>query len=211
MADVATRWAEADFPVPHAHAVVDLWAALEALIDDIVEGALTENPELIKTGSLSRLKAPVADFIGLDALARSAWLRRELSRNTNADLKVGVGRFETLLAEVGLGGQVPRLETNCLFEMSQYRNLIVHRAGVADDVFVTRCPVAGLKAGEALLVSHRMYHWFFEGTELYAARVLLRLRAARGLSAPAQQPLSARPSVRSHARRQASDATKIAD
>jgi uncharacterized protein YutE (UPF0331/DUF86 family) len=45
---------------------------------------------------------------------------------------LGCGRFESLLDTIGLGGSVEETVKRLFLELSQVRNIVVHKAGKAD-------------------------------------------------------------------------------
>jgi hypothetical protein len=170
------------FPWLVAHTAVAVWAALEAYVDDVVVGALEQRPELRMAEPFLRIKAPVVVYESLSPSERAEFLAKEVARNTGADLKRGVGRFETLLGSVQAGGGVEKTLVDCLFELSQCRNLVVHRAGVVDRQFADGCSRLKLKPGDQLVISRELLGWYFSGAVAYAVLVYNRM-AGKGREA----------------------------
>jgi hypothetical protein len=86
---------------------VAIWASLEALIEDIVVESFQHNPSLLQAEAIRKIKIGFGEYELLNPEERLRFVVKELARQTNADLKQGVNRFETLLENVGLSGPTP--------------------------------------------------------------------------------------------------------
>jgi len=180
IAELASREVAEGLSWLFAHTVVAVWAALEAFVVDVVVGELQENPDLGKEEPFAKVKGFVVAYGGLSPSERAEFLVGEVARNTGASLKRGVGRFEALLESVQLAGRVDKELVSCLFEMSQCRNLVVHRAAVVDHQFAANCPQFGLAVGDRLRVSFDLSNWYFLGASEYAVVVSDRVRVRAG-------------------------------
>jgi hypothetical protein len=193
-AELAATELSEGFPWLHAYATVAIWAGLEAFVQDLVVTHLRRDTRLRMEAPFMSVKASVVQYETLSDAERAEFLVSEVARNTGADLKRGVGRFETLLNAVRLGGSIEKTLTDCLFEMSQCRNLIVHRAGLADRRFAENCPQFGLAVGSPLQITHHLYHWYDVGARVYVFIVANRVVRALGRDADDDPRCPERPS-----------------
>ena len=144
-----------------SHTAIALWGCLESTVEDLVADVLQNHPPAKEVVSIRKLKIPLCEFETLTERERAVFIVKELSRSTSADLKKGVGRFESILEVVGLSGLVPSHVRKRLFELSQVRNVLVHRMGVADSAFCTSCPEFGVSVGDRLnlTMDHLDSYW----------------------------------------------------
>lgn len=92
--------------------------ALECFVEDIFKVRLAAHPALLMGSKFEKVKLPVAMFLASDS-DRITAIATEFTRQTNADLGKGVGRFERLLEPVGLDGQVARRVKDAMYEGQQ--------------------------------------------------------------------------------------------
>jgi hypothetical protein len=208
--DAMAKFAEAemknDFPSLHAHTVVSLWGSLDALVFDLATLRLIHHPETLKDEKLGKLKIPLADYETLTKEERMEFLVRELARSVNADFKTGLGKFEVILDAIGLGGAVSPELKKTLLELSQVRNVIVHRAGVADSRFAKTCPWFGVKSGEKVRIDHKTYKKYSDASHEYIFCLINRVRVKAGLGEYIPPKKKEVPPNHSHERPGASEA-----
>ena len=166
---------------------------LEALVSDVATALLIAEPEIFEHEVFQKIRAPVVAYERLSSAERTAFLIREVQRSVGADLKRGLGRFEALLNAVALGGGVDKDISDCMFELSQTRNLIAHKASVADAQFISACPHLGLSTGERLFIDHARYEWYLDGAFSYVATLLNRARSRAGQASLEIPTLRVRP------------------
>lgn len=142
---------------------------------------LEDEPSLLGTDAFKRIKLPASLMIESDASERHRAILSEMARSTDADLAQGTGKFERLLAPVGLGGAVPKPIKDAVFHAQQVRNIWAHRAGAADRRFVERCPNLGFRAGERVDIDLSLYRRLTTGIHTYGFLVGNRCRLVRGL------------------------------
>jgi hypothetical protein len=172
---------ENDFPKLRAHSLVDLWGALEVLVEDVLAAWLTHSPELLSRNEIARLRVPFGEFQRLEGEERSRFLVQELSRDRKADLKGGVTRFEILLDIVGLGGEVRDSLRRDIWEAHQVRNSIAHRTGLVDRRLLTACPWITLRIGEPVPLHAAIHERYEIGIISYAFVIFNRVRLGNGL------------------------------
>lgn len=181
-AEFAQRELDRGFPILHSHATVALWGLLEATIEDVALEFLESDASSLAHPSLASIRIPLTEFEQLERSDRVRFLLAEYTRNSKADLKLGVTRFETLLDLVRLSGGVEEGLRRDLFEHHQVRNAIVHRAGVADRRLVVHCPWLDIKVGTAIVVSHRQYVHYRNAAEAYLVELVMRMYVRDGLT-----------------------------
>lgn len=179
-AEFAQKEMDRGFPVLHAHAVTGMWGLLEAFIEDLVVAFLENDQALLATPALANIKIPLAEYEQLEPTDRLRFLVDEFGRGARADLKQGVSRFETLLSLVGMSGAVPDATRRDLYELSQVRNVLVHRAGMVDRRLANSCPWLGVKPGERLRIQHSDYTRYSKALEAYIRELLCRAEVYRG-------------------------------
>jgi len=176
----ARREAESDFHRLRAHTLLDLWGALEVLVEDIVVAWLGNVPELLDSEEVARVRVPLGEFQRLDDEERLRFLAREL-RDKRTNLKAGSTRFEMMLAVVGLDGKVEEPLRRDLFEANQVRNVIAHRGGIADRQLLKACPWMSLRPGQPVPLGRAESNRYEMAVLNYVMTVLNRIRAADNL------------------------------
>ena len=182
MAAFAKAEAESGFPLVHAHAIVGMWGALEALIDEVVSCWLVHVPELLQQDAILRIRLPLARFHLLDEEDRMGLVINELKREAKTAFKPGVAGFEDVLSMIGLGGPVEEEDRRALLEMRVVRNLWVHRRGVADRRAVDACPWADFAIGQRVQITHPLYHRYHDAIQNYVLTLINRVRRKIGLT-----------------------------
>jgi len=160
------------FPYLFEIAVVRLVSMLESTVDYFVVLRLKDPTKLQDSEAVANLKGPILPFLMAEPSARAQILAEQLQLALGAGLKVGVGRFEAVLNEVGLGGSVSVLVRRTLLELIEYRNVIVHRLGKVDTRLLKSCPWLHGEPGARVSLNHDDYRrcraavtWY--GAELY--------------------------------------------
>jgi len=171
----AEKECEAEFPLLHAHTLVGDWGAFEAAVEDMVVGLLLNEPELLQSEALAKVRIPLAEFETLEKDERMRLLISELERNQGLGRKQGVDSFEALLERVGLSGSVDAEIRKVVWEMHHVRNVIVHRGSLADRRLVKGCPWLGLKVGDKVAVTHESLGRYAEGLCSYVIALVYRL------------------------------------
>ncbi len=97
-----------------------------------------------------------------------------------AELRAGVSRFEPLLELVGLGRPTEEDVKRSVFELSQVRHVLVHRAGHADARLVERCPWLGVNVGQRLHVTKERYAKYRDAVFEYVTHILNKLTEVYG-------------------------------
>jgi len=177
---LAKREREGGFQLLIRHAVVAIWSALDASVPRFVAAYIQAFPDLLKGEAFTKVRLPAAALLASSETDVCGEIVLELERNSNATLKRGVGRFECLLDAVGLSRVIDDQQRRDLLELSQVRNLIVHKFGVVDARFATACPWLGLAIGDKLILSFDHYRRYHAAACLYVADIVKTSRLIRG-------------------------------
>lgn len=161
---------------------VRLWALMEALVDELVVEAMQNPQDCPGKAVLAKLKGPLIDFKLAPADEQAEFLSETLKQAVDASLKLGVGRFEVLLEPVGLSGQVNEAARKVLFELSQVRNIIVHKSGKADRRIIEACPWLAAKRGETIHVNSEMFARYLMAAYWYIVEIRGRVAERAGKS-----------------------------
>jgi len=153
-AELTENECKAGFPLLHAHALVGMWAALQAAVEDMLVGILLNEPDVLKKEALARIRVPLAEFQTKDKEERMRFLIAELSRSLGR--KNGLDAFEGLLQHFDLSGAVDDEDRKWIWQTHHLRNVLVHRASRADRRFVEACPWLQLKVNDHVTISHEM-------------------------------------------------------
>jgi len=180
MAKAAQGEIYSGFVTLHSQSIVALWGTLDALVEDLLTAWLRNEPKVLQAREFQKIKVPVSKYEFFDEEQRAAFVIRELTRSLNADLKRGIGRFETVLAVVGINGKVDEPFRRDLFELSQVRNILVHRAGIADEIFCSNCPWVGVKLGDAISMDHDVYVRYYKAVHVYMFELMNRVEVHQG-------------------------------
>jgi hypothetical protein len=81
-----------------------------------------------------------------------------------------------------MSGPIEESTSKDLFEMSNVRNVLVHRSGIADRRFHERCPWRPETKGIRLTVSHTDYQRYLAAIHLYLFELLVRDLIRQGRS-----------------------------
>jgi len=169
------------FPLLHAHALTDLWSILEATIEDLLVANLLNEPETLGHETFSKIRIPLSEFQTLDEEERMRFVLSEFSRNQGAERRKGVERFEVLLEPFGLAGPVEDGVRKIIWEIQNVRNVLVHRAGVADRKFVQACPWLNLSVGDRVTINRESFDRYYHALSEYGTLLVFRIGEKQGL------------------------------
>jgi hypothetical protein len=155
-------------------ATIKLWSILEATIDAVALECIQTPDRCSDTKLLAGLKGPLFEFLQSSADERAEFLVGQLKQEVRASIQKGIGRFEAILAPVGMGGDVPDVVRRTIFELSEVRNVLVHRRGFADKRFVSNCPWFGVGSGDELLLTQERFELYDLAVSYYFFEIDLR-------------------------------------
>ncbi|MSS71104.1 MAG: hypothetical protein EXS64_06420 [Candidatus Latescibacteria bacterium] len=98
-----------------------------------------------------------------------------LKQNINTNLKPGIGRFESILGKLGLGGEVPDRIRRIMFELSEKRNVLIHCNGKADSRIIKRCLWLNLSVGDEVRISRKDFGRYIQSAHWYLLELIVRL------------------------------------
>jgi hypothetical protein len=146
---------ESGFPYLYCLVSLRLWSILETLAKDLVFEMLIAFPKFLQTNkTLKDLEGPLLPFLMKSPPEQAAEILKLLEEELGGS---GVGRFESLLDQVGLGGKVDSLVKRSLIELQAVRNVVAHKNGVADSKFKESCPWFDVSPGTQLPISAKHY------------------------------------------------------
>ena len=190
--DLAQAEVQADLPLLHSAASVLIWGALESAFRDFLVRWLVTHPSCLTVPDLNRIRVRVAEYENFSGENRMRFLVGVLERELGATLKPGVGRFACLLKPFGIVPATSDDVRRDLNELAAVRNVIVHRAGIADGRLINLRPWLGLKAGDSVTVGHTAFERYIHAASEYAASII---DAGRGIAKSFATPTAAQPSV----------------
>jgi hypothetical protein len=176
-AEFARQEIEKEFPLLHAHALVSIWSAMEALFEDVLVAHIIHRPEILKEEVFQKTRIPLATYEQLNQEDKARLLVYELQRTLSSEQRLGLDCFEALLKVVGLAGRVEDGIRRDIYEIQQLRHTIVHRASLADRKLIEACPWLKLMPGERIMISHEHYRRFMEAVNKYIILVIERATA----------------------------------
>jgi hypothetical protein len=179
----ATEQSDSGFSYIYELGVVKLWSVLENAIDQLALERLAD-PAVREREPITTLEGPLLQFAGATADEQAEFLLSKLKILVKASLQRGAGRFEALLNAVGLGGPVDDAVARALVDLSESRHVIVHRGGIADKQFVSRCPWNPVAVGQKLRITQREFNWHHFAAEWYALEVDARFKTIRTENRP---------------------------
>lgn len=166
------------YPLLNAHALVGLWGAFEAMIDDLLVGFLVNEPASLRNETFAKLKIPQAVRV-LEKDEQMRWLIAKFRLTIGK--RRGVDRVELLLTPFGLSGAVDADIKQEILGMHHIRNVLVHRASIADRRVVEGCPWLHLTVGEPILVNIDMFKTFSSAMDRYVLEVVHRVNDKFGI------------------------------
>jgi hypothetical protein len=169
-ADVAQRQLEEGMQSAHANACVACWAAIETTIEQTLVNHLLKLPQAIDM--VRRSYPEVKSVAVVDADSARAFLRAWTARLDSTDV---VERAMKMLAVFDLDFQLEEKHRRCLTELSEYRNIAVHRRGVVDARFVRKVPWSKVGIGETYQVSKPALLEFHEACSKFCVALIGRL------------------------------------
>lgn len=85
--------------------------------------------------------------------------------------------FEGLLRLIDLTGPVEDETKRTLYELGQVRNVIVHRASIADRKLVKACPWLNLSPGTKVVVTSTAFARYVNAVQDYLVALLSRVKS----------------------------------
>jgi len=164
------------FPYLYGLASVRLWGIIESLVDDIILTSLKDTKKIHKYEIVQNLKGPLLEFSSSTPDQQAEYLASEIKLSLRASLKLGIGRFETIVECVGLSGRIDKIVRKVFLELSQVRNLVVHKSSVVDKKFQDICPWLKSKVGQPLVLTASDFGLYTSVADWYLLELLIRTK-----------------------------------
>jgi hypothetical protein len=172
------------FPFLNAQALVGIWGALEAAVEDMLVGILMNEPKSMEKDEFTKIRVPLPKFEVLDKEDRMRFLLSEAQRAQAVGSVQGVDTFEKALQLFDLAGAVDGETKKMMWEMNHLRNVFVHRDSIADLHLVQACPWLNLSTGDRVLINEEKYGFFSDAVYEYLKTLTRRLAVRYGATAP---------------------------
>jgi len=175
-AEIAQQEIDRGYDTINRLATVGLWAALEAWIEDFMLAWLMNDPSALSRPEFEKMKMSIAQYESMSREERMSLLVSELQSATRSSFKPGAAQFETLLEVCGLSGRVESQVQRDLIELVNVRNVLLHRASIADSRFVANCPWLSIRSGDQISVRPDDYDRYRNAVFNYLVTVNVRVR-----------------------------------
>jgi len=166
------------FPYVFSVGTIQLWSILESMVDDFALHFL-KKAECRTFDSIRRIKGPLMEFIAASEEEQAEYLLAQLKQDLGVAFKPGLARFEAILETIEMSGPVRDEVKRAILELSQVRNVFVHRKGLADARLTKLCPWLGVQLGDKVRISESQFQAYGRASYWYLveldARACIRL------------------------------------
>lgn len=190
IAALAESEIERGFPLLHNHALMGLWGAFEAMVDDVSVNWLDARPESMTSERFPRLQVELNQFLALDPYEQKRRVVEEIKRKRAVSQRTGIGQFEGLLDAIGLGGSIDPDVRNVIRIAKGLRNVVAHKGGRSDARLIEECPDLGLKLDQPIQLTGQQMVSIAYAMSIYADEIERRQRVVSGL--PIREPFRLR-------------------
>jgi hypothetical protein len=167
----AGRQAQPGFPYLYELLLIRLWCILENLIEQLATMRLHHISALDQHEALAKLKVSILDYIALDQVEKGAYLYEELCKIIGTRERRGAGKYEAVLAAVGLSGPLVDLPSRMLLEASVVRNLVIHKGGRVDRRSEKACPWLSTTFGPRIRLDPRCFYRYAIAVRWYIQEI----------------------------------------
>jgi len=179
IADIAKKEIDSGFPFLYSQSSIMLYSYLEGAIKRFVIIYFKKN-DLEKIKEVANIKIAFSEFVNLDDNEKFEHLFILYEKLLTVGMQYGVTRFENLLGPINFSGYVDKDLAKIIFELSQIRNVILHRGGKADKQFIACCPWLNYAVGDRIIVTDKKYDEYYVGVCKYVTELAIRLGEKRG-------------------------------
>lgn len=162
------------FPFLYNLVSVRAWSILEAFVDDFFILFLSENFETLNNDTFTKIKGSLIDFVFMPRTAQVEYLFDLIKLEYKINTRIGINRFEGLLKLIKHDGEVNEIVARHIYELSQVRNVIVHRNGKADNRLIDNCPWLNLTIGQQVNLDGLMYTRYLKSVYWYVLEIFDR-------------------------------------
>lgn len=162
------------FPYLYNLVSVRAWSILEAFVDDFFILYLSENFENLNNDTFTKIKGSLIDFVFMQRPEQVEYLFDLIKLEYKINTKIGINRFEGLLKLIKHDGEVNDIVAKHIYELSQIRNVIVHRNGRADYRLIDNCPWLNLSKGQQIKLDGLMFTRYLKSIYWYVLELFDR-------------------------------------
>lgn len=177
LAKIAQPEIEHKFPLLCKSASIVIWASLEGFIRSFLAEWLARLPNAPPVPAIAELSIRYGDLCGAAGIERAYLLISRLDEARRTKFRGGVDRFEGLLECFDLGGAAAAETKKALWELSNVRNVLVHRLDLADRKLIDACPWLGYAVGDMVRVTPSQMQVYFRAAIDYLTDVTNRVSA----------------------------------
>lgn len=165
------------FPLLYSQGTVWMWGQLEAFMEDLVVLILEEDLALLQNDTIRKIRIPLAQYMTMDERERRYFILDTVQRDMQSKFKQGITQFESILEVIGLAGSLDEEVRRLFYELSNIRNILVHRRGVADRRVVEACPWMALSIGDHIKITRSQFTVYGSAIAYYVGVVQRRITA----------------------------------
>lgn len=162
------------FPFLYNLLSIRIWTLLEAFVDEFLIKLILEEENLRSIKEIEKLKGELLNFIYKSRYEQADFILELLKSDQKNVTGFGVNRFESLLKIFGHDGQVEETVKRQLMELSQIRNVLVHKNGKADGRLVTNCSWLGINEGDEVNLDMGHFIRYMSSVHWYILEVFRR-------------------------------------
>jgi hypothetical protein len=169
-AEIAKQRLSVGLHTTYSNVCVSFWAAIETTIQETLINHLLQVPNATTLVSSQLPGAKVPEIVDSDSARR--FVRNWETRLTATDV---VERAMQMLSVFHLGFPLQEKHRRRLTELSEYRNIAVHRRGIIDARYLKKVPWCTVPIGGAYKIDHSMMIEFYEACSSFCVALLDRL------------------------------------
>lgn len=170
---------EEGFPYLFDVLIVRLKSILDSMVDDIAVYCINELEVCKSSPALGNLEGPLLPFLELEPEERASLLLEKLKVKVNVSKKLGVGPYEAVFDQLGVGGPVHDGARRAILELIEVRNVVVHRDGRIDRRLKKSCPWITQSIDSKLLLRWIDYRLYYLGVSWYLLELSRRVSQIR--------------------------------
>lgn len=181
---LANEEIQRDFSKSKAHGSIGFWSAIETTVEDVFNGFITNTDwaEQRLLSTIPNIKVPKRSGISPFEFNRRLFRASENAVKGEANV---ARRYQFILRSFDIDPTITDADLDILNELSEMRNVILHRRGIVDDVFVYKCPNSGYKPGDVYKIDRIKYMSFYDACSAFISSMFDK--ASRHIIVPGTQ------------------------
>jgi len=169
------------FPIIISQAVITLWTLIESTFRDFFASWLINIPQARQSAAIRKLKFSLGEYESFTDAEKYYYILDALEDSLGTKRCPGIARFEALFDLYNLSSKIEDKVKKVLFELSQVRNVLVHRHGIVDSKIIGNCPWLNLALNEKLIIKEETYKKYNMVASYYILECGNRVRKYFGL------------------------------